>query len=238
MKERHIGLISVGVIMLSSLMTVGYLSWQHVGEDLYGMIHAGLSFGNKLDRGGLDHVPDVDTAIQKTIRRLTARLAELRFPGLPQRGMVDFEMLGYELPKNGSEQADAGDNAFNEYGFSSIKRQTISMTYLSEGIRYAVVNGKLYKEGEALNDDLKIQTIEPRKVLIVGRASAKWVPISSPIRERTGRSVSSGAPTASATQQAKKGKADQSKSAMEQITQGLGAIKNYADILKSLEERD
>ena len=240
MKEKRIGLITVGAVVASLVLTVGYLVWDLVGEDLYGMMDSELSLVAPGLKTGIGKVPEVDFKAQQTVRKLQTKLNHLRTPGLPQRGQVDFEMLGYELPKTADASSDMKAEAFEDYGFGTGKRQIVSMTYISGGIRYAVINDQLYKEGDSLADELRVETITPRRVLIAGKVGSYWVKISTQARRRMERAnVARGATDASGRAMPAK-KPDQPakpKSKIEEITDGLKAIQSYSDTLKSLESQ-
>lgn len=240
MKEKLIGLITVGAIVASLILTAGYLLWDQVSEDLYGMMDSGLNLGASGLKSDVGKVPEVDTMTQQTIRKLQTKLKNLRTPGLPQRGQVDFEMLGYELPKTAGTSSDIKAEAFEDYGFGIGKRQVVSMTYVSGGVHYAVINGQLYKEGDPLANEFRVETITPQRVFIVGKASSYWVKISSQTRSRVERVNGARSATDASGRPLPAKKAEkpaQPKSKIEEITDGLKAIQSYSDTLKSLESQ-
>ena len=228
MKEKLIGLISVGAMVTSLLLMTFFLYLEQSGED-FSALNAGLNLGlRSKSRGGVNSIPTVNKKVQKTIQKLQNRLQDLRIPGVPQRGRVDFEMLGYELPKAGEVPQEAEDDGFEDFGFAAVKQQVVSMTYISGTTRYAVINGKLFKEGDKVNNELRIKQITPSKVLISDLASERWIKVSNKSTKDKRRSPSSKISTAGEEKQGK----DKPKN---QIVKGLDAIKTYSDILKSLE---
>ena len=112
------------------------------------------------------------------------------------------------------------------------------MSDISNGVRYAVVNGRLLKEGDAINNELRIKTITPNRVLIVDKAGAQWVKTSNRRVEKARQAESSQGGTdpsggpASATKAAKAGTP---RSKIEQITEGLQAIQQYSETLRAIE---
>lgn len=232
MKEKWIGLISVAAIATSIILTFTYLFWEQTEENM----NAGLMFGGRLTKSGIRSVPSVDSKSQKTIRKLQSKLKKLRVPGLPQRGQVDFEMLGYELSKARNAQQDDEGEMYDDFNFNTTQETIVSMTYMSGKTRYAVINGNLLKEGDTFdNKEFQVKTITPHKVLIVGKGSSRWIKTSNLTMEQRELRDKKENSNALANKKKNSNKPNKPKTAIEQITQGLSDIKSYSNTLKSLE---
>lgn len=226
MKERLIGLFSVSTVAISLILTSSYLLWEQLGGDIYSMMNKEQLSGKRLGKGGIASVPSVNYNLRKTIGKLQSKLDKLRSPGQPKQGRVDFEMIGFEIKESLLSAQALLDG---EIQFTSLNSLIVSMTYISGENRFAVVNGKLFREGESLNENLHVKTVTPLKVLITSKTSSKWVETSNPIIEVEEPTEESDAPFAQAPQPKKP------TSSLGQISQGMDAMKNYSNMLKSFQ---
>ena len=146
-------------------------------------------------------------------------------------------MIGYVLSKAEAPPPKVEEETEEDFSFSRGEAQIISMTYVSGENRYAVINGKLYKEGELLNNELRIKKIDHSKVLIASMASENWIEVNNPVQEKVEESVEGGETKTSSNKKAEKKSSapKKPKSKMESITQGLSAIKGYSGALKSVQ---
>ena len=118
-------------------------------------------------------IPEPD---EELVERMEAILPHVGRLGRPQRepvaGELRYELLGFD-PEAATARPD--EDAPDAERFDTY---TVSMTYVSSGRSFAVIDGELYAEGDTLPDsDVRVRTITPEQVLVAGRRARQWLEV-------------------------------------------------------------
>ncbi|MBF0158517.1 MAG: hypothetical protein HQL58_03245 [Magnetococcales bacterium] len=180
MRQKQLGLISVTLLLGSWIATAGYFGWQHNLSDQtrkMAQLRLRQQEQSKPDAANKrPEIPAIDASIRDIIARLQPRMRELRQPRQESAEPIKMEMLGF------SDQALMQEMVAAKATVDQFKAQVIiSMTFLSGDYRMAVINGRLYREGETLegSNHAQIHTITPDKVLLASRDMRQWIEVSN-----------------------------------------------------------
>ena len=157
-------------------------------------------------QSAIDRMPIDEDALRK-VAALDGELARLGQPLLAENFAIDIALLGYReikplppAPVSLPEPASVVEALPPE---APSFDYTISMTYVSDDHRYAVIDGHFYREGAVLRGGERLLAIAPNAVQIQRHDMTDWVEIRRPAQslseqdiieaEQTGLSSDAGA---------------------------------------------
>ncbi|MBF0135603.1 MAG: hypothetical protein H7833_09230 [Magnetococcus sp. DMHC-1] len=230
MKKNSIGLVSV-VILVVSFFGVGLY---HGYEFVYG-VEANqeskiASISDEINREK-PKIPPIDAVMRSKISQLHPRLNQLHNPKQAVTGDINMQMVGF------SSQALEQSERILSQAKEDYQARIISMAYVAGENRFAVIDGRLYREGDDFGDTgAKIRTIRQDKVLIAGRDVRQWLDVHNPVAVAKKApvqptQVAAAPPVAAAPHQAPPAAKDKVSS----IEEGVQALKGYSDMMKALQ---
>lgn len=233
MKEKQFGLIAVGAVAVSVLLTGGYTAMMASESDMLDVFSPSLI---ALKRQMRTPVPEADHEAKNAILAVQSQLRRLRIAGETKNRPVNHEMLGFTIkPQTQDTAAGAAAPAPVTEDFSSM---VVSMTYVSGGDRFTVINDRLYQQGAFLpGQSVRVQTIDQDRILLVGEKTRQWVAVAKPDdipdkprepssrqRVREAKEATAAAPSPSAQAAPSIGQA---------IGESVNMLKDYEGMLKS-----
>ncbi|MBF0157307.1 MAG: hypothetical protein HQL57_09010 [Magnetococcales bacterium] len=205
MKSKIVGGVVVSLLLVCILGSAAYaVNWhlervralalaQAQAQALEKEKAKGGKKGDPAAAKGADSVPEVDPAERKSIDELASRLNHLVTPGLSEAGgQLDFKLVGFSNSAVSEEQTMA-DLPSEDFG-----SRIVSMAFVSGDDKFAVIDDRLYREGDPLQDasgapsSASIRTIEQDKVLIAGREVRQWVKVFNPVDKSKAKAGSDG----------------------------------------------
>ncbi|MBF0588537.1 MAG: hypothetical protein HQL53_05370 [Magnetococcales bacterium] len=245
MKAKLFGIVSV-TLMSAALVGTGGYAYHLMNKTKAGPNPMAAMGGLTQTPGGFSvaNVPDVDLKEERSIKHLMPRLSQLYNPGNLGGGDIDFRMVGYSERTINSFVATESANTeqFNE--------RVVSMSYVSGGNRFAVIDGQLFKEGETLqNVGASVRSITPDKVLLAGKEIRQWLEVHNPTgkkltiaKSQFEKSTVAGELATQAAEEAQQAAAlvpqtattDQPAKVMDQVNQQVEKMQNVSDVLNQL----
>ncbi|MBF0625243.1 MAG: hypothetical protein HQL82_10605 [Magnetococcales bacterium] len=225
MKTKALGLVSIVVLGLSVVGNALYFSLLAAqGESLQG----GAGQPEKEKETALPPVPPIDSILRSKVDKVRDRLAQLRNPHQPVVGELNLESVGFsrEAIQVSETAASASEENYSD--------RIISMAYVSDKDRFAVIDGQLYREGDEFGDTgARIRTITPEKVLIAGREIRQWVKVDNPLARAAAATPETAADIVAAAQKTVVTVAPPAPATKAPLNP-LESIKGYNDMLQSL----
>ncbi|MBF0152880.1 MAG: hypothetical protein HQL64_03965 [Magnetococcales bacterium] len=237
MKSNAISLVSVVILGVSFAGVVSYQGYQTIyGTDFGKSSLSDVAISKDSDKEkDKDKVPIPDAVLRSKIEQVRPRLNQLHHPKQVSAGSLNMGLVGF------SAQALEQSERILEQAKEDYRERIISMAYVSGDSRFAVIDGRLYREGDDFGDTgAKIKTIHPDKVLIAGRDVRQWLDVhnTSTAVDHIGKSKGPAAPKeqaapvmAAKTPDEKEKKAGSGTS----IEEGIQALKGYNDMMKALQ---
>jgi hypothetical protein len=230
MKSRYLGILAQGMALVSFFMIVGIAAW--IG-------HSRMRASSDADR--LAAIPEAPKAELADITRLYPRLSELARPRKGAGGDVNFLMLGF------SNTSLASQGSLVAASLEDFSHHAVTMAFVSDKGRYAVIDGVLYREGEVLEGSGgALRTVTPDKVLIAGREVRQWLEVSNPKSTDAAATDAAAKPEQATeaqalpkstgdmtTAKAETSEADEAKGSAAQAVQALKGFSTVLDQLKS-----
>lgn len=161
MKRKHRGLVALGSIILALLVSVFFLEK---------MLNSNPHVSNIPQ---FKHLPNTfvpGPASLKEIGRLERRMENLITPPADKRKNVDLFLFGHQ---SGSGIFTASDGVSVTPPFHMEYHLTFS--FHSQGKRFCILNGLLYREGERLPDGGRIVRIKSDRILVKKQNHKKWI---------------------------------------------------------------
>ncbi|MBF0176395.1 MAG: hypothetical protein HQL63_06045 [Magnetococcales bacterium] len=232
MKNNSFGLVSVILLGFSCAGVAAQQGYRvALGEDLSGEKTEAMVAPKSEDEAA--KVPNIDEVLRARIGQLQPRLSQLHNPKQVAAGDVNLKLVGFSL--QALEQSERILNQTNE----DYRERIISMAYVAGENRFAVIDGRLYREGDDFGDTgAKIRTIHADKVLIAGRDVRQWLdvlnpvdpvkaaPVTQAVATKAATAAESGAPTTAAAAKEKPASS---------VEEGVQALKGYNDMMKALQ---
>ncbi|OSM04406.1 hypothetical protein [Magnetofaba australis] len=178
MNTKMFGVIALLIVTASLVGTGGYAVLIYSQEGAFAKQKTNVTPSMFPDFPRLPEIkkaPDVDKELESVLEANIGMLGQLRTPRSRETGGINLAMIGYSNTSIRSQ--DAVDLAPPEDFGSRI----ISMAYVAGKDKFAVIDGKLYREGEEFQEGARIRTITPEKVLIAGREIRQWVEVFNPV---------------------------------------------------------
>ncbi len=159
-----------------------------------------IPIGRNPVQGAMTAMP-IDAAAIREVERLEPHLENLGIPPAAGPWSLDLALLGYEeikplpvppLPPPVVVVEPATPPAPAPFDYA------VSMTYVSSDQRFAVINGRFYREGAFMPDGELVVTISPSAVQIQRDDDTRWVEIR---REPDSITEGNGIPDSGALQQ-------------------------------------
>lgn len=167
MKARHIASAAMAGALLSLSGTLYFFGWSAFDANLIGP--------DRTARVDLGDVPPIDPGLRNTVKDLYERLGEIARPRAHRAGEVNFRMLGFR-----QEAAQRGRAAMVLSSEERFDDHVVSMAYVTDRQRFAVIDGKLYSEGDRIEGSGgHVRTITPDKVLIADREVRQWLEVKN-----------------------------------------------------------
>ncbi|MEO5365062.1 MAG: general secretion pathway protein GspB [Magnetococcus sp. WYHC-3] len=173
MKSKQIGLAGLTLLACAWMGLSGYLGfrfWQQRSAGGAGMTPVAMATDDRFPS-----VPETDPVSLERINLLGERLHTLQTPEPGDQREVNLEMLGYSaasISDTNSQIVMQGEQ-FNNL--------VVTMALLTAAGHFAVIDGKLYREGDELEaGGARVRTITPSKVLLAGRDMRQWLPVQNP----------------------------------------------------------
>jgi len=225
MKSKYLGLVALALIAVSVLGSTAYLGWSFM------LPQAQLTEEADVKRLWTS-IPKTDPADMTAMADLQQRFSRLLRPRKRRSGDVSYDMLGFSAREIATYEnvAAATTERFDNH--------IISMAYVSGDQRYAVIDGKLYKEGDSLGTEGgRVRTITPTKVLIAGKEVRQWLEVHNPVAAKPKAEEPApqqpAAPTPPAQPPRPSFGAKQEESSSNAV-QAIEALKGYTEMLKQL----
>ncbi|MBF0424453.1 MAG: hypothetical protein HQL66_01340 [Magnetococcales bacterium] len=230
MKSNAIGLVSV-VILGVSLSGVGVYQGYKVaiGGGSAGIGKGARAISQSDDEKGEIRIPPLDPVLKSKIDQVRPKLNQLHHPKQVVAGNLSMPLMGF------STQALEQSERILSQSYEDYRERIISMAYVSGENRFAVIDGRLYREGDDFGESgAKIKTIHPDKVLIAGRDVRQWLDVHNPVMtSKAAPVVQAAAKPAAPAQEAASAPKDKPKGGA--IEEGLQALKGYSDMMKALQ---
>jgi hypothetical protein len=143
-------------------------------------------------QSAIDRMPIDEDALRK-VAALDGELARLGQPLVAEDSAIDIALLGYReikppppTPVFLPEPAPVVEAPLPEVQPFDY---TISMTYVSDDHRYAVIDGHFYREGAVLRGGERLLAIAPNAVQIQRHDMTNWVEIRRPAQSLSDQDI-------------------------------------------------
>lgn len=169
MKSKFTGIVVVALFLLSAIAAIVMVPWS--GEEARSEVEAEL----RMQEARVPQIQALDAGLMAEVDRLSMVLTDLAYPAKGGPITVDPRVLGFY----------PGPGVSVEHQVFSVPPehfdQVVSMTFLGQSGRYCVINGKLYREGQLMEDGAQVAAVQRDRVLIRGRSMSQWVGVGQPL---------------------------------------------------------
>lgn len=158
MKQKHKGIISIGLMVAAILVIVGYYYsgwWHKATEPPVKVVEPPKSSWTPTD-GQLE-----------TIGRLSGRLPVLAYPAAKAMAPTSLALFGQRPESLGAAGATGHGNTKRGY--------VLSLTLVAGPMRYCIINGSFLTEGARMDDGSIVAKIENNRVLLATNDERQWV---------------------------------------------------------------
>ncbi len=145
---------------------------------------------------------------------------------------LDLSMLGYS---QSSIQAFQNAEYFKQVSsIESFQHHNVSMTFVTDSNKYAIVDGNLRKEGDHISSSGQLIKITPKKVLVGNSKIQNWIPVTKSSRVYKPKEIARKTQKKSATSKSEANSASEKKGTAEEL---LEQLKTYSDLLNSVKSQ-